>query len=80
MTALPTLRARTSYCAHLFKALTRQHHREIMPMIAPYITQDSVIVDVGAHAGQFTKMFSAMVPRGHVYAFEPGSVAESNFG
>lgn len=77
MTSLPTLHARTSYCVHLFKALTKQHHREIIPMIAPYITKDSIVVDVGAHAGQFTKIFSGMVPHGRVYAFEPGSYARS---
>lgn len=34
-------------------------------------------MDVGAHAGQFTKLFSGMVPAGHVYAFEPGEYALS---
>ncbi len=34
-------------------------------------------MDVGAHAGQFTKLFSAMVPGGHVHAFEPGGYALS---
>ncbi len=31
--------------------------------------------DVGAHAGQMAKLFAAMVPRGRVYAFEPGAYA-----
>ncbi len=35
------------------------------------------MLDVGAHAGQFTKFFAAMVPQGHVHAFEPGSYALS---
>ena len=34
-------------------------------------------MDVGAHAGQYTKLFSAMLPHGHVHAFEPGGYALS---
>ncbi|MGA7965318.1 MAG: FkbM family methyltransferase [Gammaproteobacteria bacterium] len=36
-----------------------------------------MIADVGAHAGQFSKIFSKLVPKGEVYAFEPASYARS---
>ncbi len=70
-------RAKLTYGAHLFKALIRQHHLEFMPLLAPYVPQDAVIIDVGAHAGQFTKLFARMAPRGHVFAFEPAGYARS---
>lgn len=77
MSDMPTFRARLTYFAHLFKALTRQHHAELIPALKPYIPDDAVIVDVGAHAGQFSKLFSKMAPAGHIYAFEPGAYALS---
>jgi len=61
----------------MFKALTRQHHLELLPLLKKYIPEDGVIIDVGAHAGQFTKLFARVVPQGHVYSFEPGSYARS---
>lgn len=36
-----------------------------------------MVVDVGAHAGQFSKLFARMAPAGHVYAFEPSAYARS---
>ena len=72
-----TWRARASYAAHLFKATTKQHHRDLRPMFSRYVPADAVIVDAGAHAGQFTKLFARLAPRGHVYSFEPGSYARS---
>lgn len=77
MLRLPTPRAYLTYMAHLFKAVSRQHHTELRPVLARYISDDAVIADVGAHAGQFTKLFAAMAPRGHVYSFEPGAYALS---
>ena len=70
-----TLRQRATWCAHLWKALIRQHHREMAPVIRPHVPLDGIVLDVGAHAGHFTKLFSGMCPRGHVHAFEPGSYA-----
>lgn len=67
----------TYYVSHLFKALTRQHHQEYLPLLKPIINDDSIIIDIGAHAGQFTKLFSKIVPKGRVYAFEPGTYAYS---
>lgn len=77
MSQFPTFRARVTYYAHLFKALTKQHHGELVPKLKPYIPDDAIIVDIGAHAGQFSKLFSKMAPAGHIYAFEPGAYALS---
>ena len=46
-------------------------------MLRPALPQDGVVLDVGAHAGQFAKLFAGLVPQGRVYAFEPGSYARS---
>jgi FkbM family methyltransferase len=72
-----TPRQRASWLAHLFKAATQQHHQELKPLFAPYVPADAVVLDVGAHAGQFAKLFAGMAPRGQVYAFEPSAYARS---
>jgi FkbM family methyltransferase len=72
-----TTRQRASWLAHLFKASTQQHHRELLGLFAPHVPADGVVVDVGAHAGQFSKLFARMAPAGHVYAFEPSAYARS---
>ena len=68
-------RQRLSFAAHLFKALFKQHHREMLPMLADLVPADAVVIDAGAHAGQFAKLFSRLAARGRVYAFEPGRYA-----
>jgi FkbM family methyltransferase len=75
--ALPDLspRQRLTLLAHLFKAVAKQHHRELRPLFAGHIPADGVVIDAGAHAGQFTKLFAALAPEGRVYAFEPGGYA-----
>jgi FkbM family methyltransferase len=72
-----TLRQKLTWCAHLWKAASQQHHREMRAVLGPYVPPDGVVFDVGAHSGQFTKLFARMVPHGHVHAFEPGSYALS---
>jgi FkbM family methyltransferase len=72
-----TLRQRLTWCAHFFKAVVKQHHRELRPLLSRSIGADAVVIDVGAHAGQFAKLFAGLAPRGHVYAFEPGAYARS---
>lgn len=44
------------------------------------VPPDGVVFDVGAHAGQFLKLFAAAASAGHVYAFEPGSYARTILG
>ena len=79
MTDMPrlTLRQRLNWSAHLWKALMRPHYMELLSRLRPLIPPDGIVLDVDAHAGQFTKLFAAMVPRGHVHAFEPGYYALS---
>jgi FkbM family methyltransferase len=72
-----SLRARASWCAHLWKAATQQHHREFRPLFEELLPRDGVACDVGAHAGQFTKLLSRVARDGRVYAFEPGGYARS---
>ena len=68
-------RARLTFWAHLFKAITRQHHLELIPILRSLLPEDAVVFDVGAHAGQMAKLFALMAPRGKIYAFEPGAYA-----
>lgn len=72
-----SLRARITWAVHLSKACLKQYHRELLRPLSAFIATESVVFDVGAHAGQFTKLFAKMVPQGHVYSFEPGSYALS---
>ncbi len=57
--------------------MARQHHTALRPLFAPHIAADAVVIDVGAHAGQFSKLFARMAPAGRVYAFEPSAYARS---
>ena len=66
-----------SFLAHLLKATTQQHHRALAPIITRLLPPTGVVFDVGAHAGQYTKLFARAAPDGRVYAFEPGSYARS---
>jgi FkbM family methyltransferase len=60
------------YLRHLAVACTEQHHQELAPVFRPYVPEGGTVIDVGAHAGQFAKLFSQMVgPTGRVHAFEP---------
>ena len=70
-------RASPTYLAHLFKAIFKQHHQQRIPLFRRLIPEDGVVLDVGAHAGQYAKIFSRLASRGQVYAFEPGSYARS---
>jgi FkbM family methyltransferase len=63
------------FFAHLFKAAFKQHHRALLPLLRPLIPPDAVVLDVGAHAGQYTKLFAKLAPRGRIYAVEPQSYA-----
>ena len=75
-----TARQRASWLAHVFKAVVQRHHRELRTLFAPHIPTDAVIVNIGAHAGQFSKLLAAMAPVGHVFAFEPSAYARSVMG
>lgn len=68
-------RQRATLASHLFKAVAYQHHRGLIPLLRRYIPDEAVVIDVGAHAGQFSKIFSHLARRGRVFSFEPGSYA-----
>jgi FkbM family methyltransferase len=72
-----TLHQRFDRLRHLAVACFEQHHRELIPVFEPYISASAIVIDVGAHAGQFAKLFADMAPDGHVYAFEPSAYARS---
>src|ERR1700757_2482247 len=66
-----------SFLAHLWKATTQQHHRALASAIGQFVPADGIVFDVGAHAGQYTKLFARAARDGRVYAFEPASYARS---
>jgi FkbM family methyltransferase len=66
-----------SFIAHLWKAVTQQHHGVLKPLLAYCVPRDGVVFDVGAHAGQFAKLFAGLASEGRVYAIEPASYARS---
>jgi len=68
-------RITAGFFAHVFKAVCKQHHREMLPLLAPLIPADGVVLDVGAHAGQYAKLFARLARHGQVYAIEPQSYA-----
>jgi FkbM family methyltransferase len=66
-----------AFFAHLFKAVCKRHHRELIPLFRRIVPADAIIFDVGAHAGQFTKLFARLAPQGFVFAVEPQSYART---
>ncbi|MFZ4121665.1 MAG: FkbM family methyltransferase [Caulobacterales bacterium] len=72
-----SLKQRFDWFAHSFKAITQDHHRELMPLLRQYIPAAGVVLDVGAHAGQFARMFAQIAGDGHVFSFEPSPYARS---
>jgi FkbM family methyltransferase len=70
-------RPSAGFVAHLVKATTQQHHRALLPSISRFLPESGVVFDVGAHAGQYAKLFARIAAAGRVYAFEPGSYARS---
>ncbi len=72
-----TFRQRGDWVAHVLKAGFQRHHQELQPFFAPYIPQDAVVMDIGAHAGQFARLFADMAPQGRVWSFEPSAYARS---
>ena len=40
-------------------------------VLAPFIRQSHIILDVGAHAGSHSLIYSALNPDAQIYAYEP---------
>ena len=55
----------------------QQHHRSLAAIIARLVPPAAVVFDVGAHAGQYTKLFARAAPQGRVSAIEPGNYARA---
>lgn len=74
-----TIKGQLTYIAHLYKAIFRQHHKDLFyTNMAPLIAKDGIVIDIGGHAGQFSKLFSKYLgTQGYVYSFEPGHYALS---
>ena len=70
-------RGMASYAAHAFKAVAKQHHTEMLPVLRRAIPVGGTVIDGGSHAGQFAKLFAKLASPGRVYAFEPSSYARS---
>lgn len=66
---------RVRFGAHLFKAIFYSYHQPLAEKLRVFLAPNAVIFDVGAHSGQFSKLFSKLVPNGAVFAFEPGAYA-----
>ena len=49
---------------------SRQMHEPEFAFIRPFLRDDDLAIDVGAHGGSWTRLLSEAMPRGHVYAFE----------
>ncbi len=69
------LRRSLTWLAHCFKAVFRDYHRQLLPLFGNILKHDDLVIDVGAHAGQFSRIFSRFVPHGLVLAVEPGRYA-----
>lgn len=72
-----TAKQRLSWLAHAWKALVFQYHRELLAPLSRHVPAGGMLIDVGAHAGQFTKLFARQGRAGRILAFEPGSYARS---
>ncbi|HEX7390898.1 MAG TPA: FkbM family methyltransferase [Acidiphilium sp.] len=70
-------RLTSGFLIHLWKSITRQDHKNLKVVIRPYLPQDGVAIDVGAHGGQITRLLSRLTPYGKVIAVEPNSYTRS---
>ncbi len=70
-------RVSVGWLTHLWKSVTRQDHGAWRRVLAPLIPKDAVVIDVGAHGGQFTRLLAGLVPGGLVIAVEPSGYART---
>jgi FkbM family methyltransferase len=74
---MSVLKQKISYTLHLTKCLLKSDHDYLAPVFRLLLPDDAVILDLGAHGGQFSKLFSRLFPQGQVFSFEPGGYARS---
>ena len=65
------------WITHLWKSVTRQDHAMWRPTLRRLIPPNGVVIDVGAHGGQFTRLLAGLVPKGLLLAVEPSGYARS---
>lgn len=72
-----TPRQKITYAAHFLKAVFRNRFQHLTPLLREHIPADSVVLDIGANVGNFTKLFAKIAHQGHVHSFEPSGYARS---
>ena len=64
--------------SHIFKAIFYNYHKDKGHLIQRFLKDPKIIIDVGAHAGQFSKMVSRIYNnKVNIIAIEPGTYARS---
>jgi len=63
MTYVSNIRRRLSWLAHCYKAVVRSYHYQLLSLFDIILKPDDLVIDVGAHAGQFSKIFSQRTPK-----------------
>ncbi len=67
------LRRRIGWLLHCYKAVFRNYHHQLLPLFPILIKPGDLVIDVGAHVGQFSKNFSRHTQAGLILALEPAS-------
>jgi FkbM family methyltransferase len=73
MILIPKIRQRLGWLTHCYKAVVLRYHHQLLPIFDLIVKPDDLVIDVGAHVGQFSKIFSKRTPKGLVLALEPAS-------
>jgi FkbM family methyltransferase len=77
MSLLIKIRRSLTWLAHCYKAVFNNYHQQLLPLCQIILKQDDLVIDVGAQAGQLSKIFSRYVPLGRILAVEPGQYSLS---
>ena len=77
MRLLIKIRRSLTWLAHCYKAVFNNYHQQLLPLCQIILKPDDLVIDVGAQAGQLSKIFSRYVPQGRVLAVEPGQYSLS---
>ena len=58
MILIPKIRQRLGWLTHCYKAVVLRYHHQLLPIFDLIVKPDDLVIDVGAHVGQFSKIFS----------------------